>query len=138
MQVPRTISAPLSANANSIGEAEIRSGLDPDWIRSIYRYGDGPKIAKAIRPKKRIYYKVKKMGELERFFNGGWSIFEILEMTFGDDGYDPEGIGSFASVTSQFYPQIGELYRRRIEVWTAERRRQCGIEDADEPEPVAE
>lgn len=55
------------ANANSIGEAETRTGLDPDWIRSIYRYGDGPKIAKAIRPKKRIYYKVKKMGELERF-----------------------------------------------------------------------
>jgi len=55
------------ANANSIGEAEIKSGLNTDWIRSIYKYGDGPKIAKAIRPRKKIYWQVKKMTELERF-----------------------------------------------------------------------
>lgn len=55
------------ANANSIGEAEARSGLPTDWIRSIYKYGDGPKIAKMAKPKDRIFYRVKKMNELERF-----------------------------------------------------------------------
>ena len=55
------------ANANSIGEAETRSGLPADCIRSIYKYGDAPKIARAIKPKNRVYYKVKKMDELERF-----------------------------------------------------------------------
>ena len=55
------------ANANSIGEAETRSGLPTDCIRSIYRYSDAPRIARAIKPKNRVYYKVKKMDELERF-----------------------------------------------------------------------
>ena len=55
------------ANANSIGEAETKSALPADWIRSIYRYSDRPKIARAIKPKNRVYYRVKKMDELERF-----------------------------------------------------------------------
>lgn len=69
------------------------------------------------------------LGELERFFNGAWSIFDILEMNFGDDGYDPDDIRRFSSVTSQFYPQIGALYRQRIEAWTAERRREHGLDE---------
>lgn len=55
------------ANAKTIGEAETRSGLPTDCIRSIYRYSDAPRIARAIRPKNRVYYRVKKMDELERF-----------------------------------------------------------------------
>ena len=78
------------------------------------------------------------LGELEKFFNGVWSIFEILEMNFADDGYDPEGIRSFASVTSQFYPQIGELYRQRIEAWTAERHEEHGIRADDDEDQEAD
>jgi len=54
-------------NANSIGEAEINCGLPTDCIRSIYRYSDGPRIHKATKPKKRTYYTIKKMTELEKF-----------------------------------------------------------------------
>lgn len=71
------------------------------------------------------------LGELEQFFNGAWSIFEVLEMNFGEDGYDPDDIRSFSSATSQFYPQIGALYRQRIEAWTAERRREHGLDEED-------
>jgi hypothetical protein len=105
----------------------------------------------ARRGKRRIYYRVVDeyegdtlsgrtertstkpltLGELEQFFNCAWSIFDILEMNFGDDGYDPDDIRSFSSVTSQFYPQIGALYRQRIEAWTAERRREHGRDEAD-------
>jgi hypothetical protein len=103
----------------------------------------------ARRGKRRIYYRVVDeyegetlsgktertstkpltLGELEQFFNGAWSIFDVLEMNFGDDGYDPDDIRRFSSVTSQFYPQIGALYRRRIEAWTAERRKERGLDE---------
>jgi hypothetical protein len=82
------------------------------------------------------------LGQLEAFFNGAWALFDVLEMNFGEHGYDPDGIRGFSSVTSQFYPQIGELYRQRIEAWTAERRGLCGAgeealpEDSDAPEGV--
>jgi hypothetical protein len=105
----------------------------------------------ARRGKRRIYYRVVDeyegdtlsgktertstkpltLGELEQFFNGAWSIFDILEMNFGEDGYDPDDIRRFSSVTSQFYPQIGALYRQRIEAWTAERRTEHGYDEAD-------
>lgn len=62
------------------------------------------------------------LGELEAFFNAAWSIYDVLDMNFGDDGYDPASVQSFSSVTSQFYPQIGALYRARIAAWGAERR----------------
>jgi hypothetical protein len=74
------------------------------------------------------------LGQLESFFNGAWALFDVLEMNFGDFGYDPDEIRSFASVTSQFYPQIGELYRQRIEAWTVERRQQCGLGEGDSPD----
>ena len=60
------------------------------------------------------------LGELETFFNRAWSIFEVLEMNFGYDGYDLDRMLRFVvGVESQFYPQIGELYERRIEAWAA-------------------
>jgi hypothetical protein len=108
----------------------------------------------ARRGKRRIYYRVVDeyggetlsdkttrtstrpltLGELETFFNGAWSLFAVLDMNFADDGYEPERIRAFASVSSGFYPQIGQLYRARIDAWAAEQRRQwelsCG-ETAD-------
>jgi hypothetical protein len=53
--------------ASGIGDAEAKSGLSTDWIRSIYRYRDVPLVHKMTKPKNRIYYRVKKMTELERF-----------------------------------------------------------------------
>jgi hypothetical protein len=77
------------------------------------------------------------LGELEEFLNGAWSIFDNLEMNFGDDGYDRDRIRSFWSVTSPFYPQIGRLYGERIEAWADERRRENGFDEEDAPAPAA-
>ena len=92
----------------------------------------------ARRGKSRIYYRVVDeydgetlsekrtrtstrpltLGELECFFNGAWSIFDVLERNFGCDGYDLDRMQRFViGVESQFYPTIDELYRRRIETW---------------------
>lgn len=55
-------------------------------------------------------------GELEPFFNRAWSIFDVLEMNFRYGGYDPDELRDFVvGVASQLYPQMGELYKPRIE-----------------------
>jgi hypothetical protein len=65
------------------------------------------------------------LGELETFFNGAWSIFGVLAMNFGSDGYDLDQMLNFVvSIDSQFYPRIDTLYRRRIEAWAATRQEQ--------------
>jgi hypothetical protein len=62
------------------------------------------------------------LGELEAFFNGAWSIFDVLETNFRYGGYDrDELLGFVVGVESQLYPQIG-TYERRIETWAAARR----------------
>jgi hypothetical protein len=74
---------------------------------------------------------------LEAFFNGAWSIFDVLEMNFADDGYPLEQMLRFVvAVESEFYPGIGALYEERIRAWTAARRASLGLDDeeADEPE----
>jgi hypothetical protein len=69
------------------------------------------------------------LGDLETFFNGAWSIFGVLAMNFGGDGYDLEQMLNFVvSVDSQFYPQIGDLYQRRIEAWATVQREELGLE----------
>ena len=58
------------------------------------------------------------LAQLEAFFTGAWSIFDVLEMNFGDDGYDLEQMLDFVvSIDSEFYPQLGRLYRARIVEW---------------------
>jgi len=72
------------------------------------------------------------LGALEEFFNGAWSIFEVLEMNFADHGYDVDEMQGFVvSVSSEFYPQLGVLYRRRIDAWAAEHRDVAEKEDDD-------
>jgi hypothetical protein len=58
------------------------------------------------------------LGQLESFFTGAWPLFDVLEMNFGDDGYDLEPMQSFVvSVDSEFYPDLDWLYRWRIASW---------------------
>jgi hypothetical protein len=98
----------------------------------------------ARRGKRRIYYRVVDeyqggtlsgrtkcssirpltLGQLESLLNGSWSLFEVLEMNFGGDGYDVQRMLNFVtSVESGFYPQIRDLYARRIEAWAAEQQK---------------
>jgi len=113
----------------------------------------------ARRGKNRIYYRVVdeydgdtlsgrntrtsaralSLGELEAFFNGAWSIFDVLAMNFRHTGYDRDDLlGFVVGVESQFYPQIGELYERRIEAWGAAQREKLALDKAEErnPEPM--
>jgi len=68
------------------------------------------------------------LGELEAFFNGAWSIFEVPAMDFAGHGYVVAEMQSFVvSASSEFYPQLGTLCRQRIDDWAADHR-----DDADE------
>jgi hypothetical protein len=63
------------------------------------------------------------LGKLEAFFNGAWSIFNVLAMNFAHSGYHRDDLLDFVvGVESEFYPQIGELYTRRIDAWGAAQR----------------
>ena len=54
-------------------------------------------------------------------------------MNFGGDRYDLEQMLRFlVGVDSQFYPQIGELYERRISDWAVGRRAELGLHRAEE------
>jgi hypothetical protein len=69
------------------------------------------------------------LGGLEAFFNGAWSVFDVLDMNFGHDGYNLDRMLRFVvDVESQFYPQIGELYERRIEAWAAAQREKLALD----------
>lgn len=67
------------------------------------------------------------LGQLTSFFSAAWSIFDVLEMNFADDGYDLDEMQEFVvGVDSEFYPQLGALYRRKIADWAAERHAAAG------------
>ena len=60
-------------------------------------------------------------------------------MNFGHSGYNRDQLLDFVvGVESQLYPQIGNLYERRIEAWAAERRGKLVLDKAEErnPEPM--
>jgi hypothetical protein len=71
------------------------------------------------------------LGQLESFFSGSWSIFEVLEMNFSENGYDGDEMQAFVvDISSPFYPDLESLYRERIGVWGADRR--DAADDIDE------
>jgi hypothetical protein len=75
------------------------------------------------------------LGQLEAFLNGAWSIFDVLEMNFADDGYPLEQMLRFVvAVESEFYPELGALYEERIRSWAAEHQPEA---DTDEEEAQA-
>jgi hypothetical protein len=70
------------------------------------------------------------LGQLEAFFNGAWSVFDVLAMNFDD--YDIDRMLDFiVSIDSPFYPQIGTLYERRIRVWACARRAELGFDQIE-------
>jgi hypothetical protein len=59
----------------------------------------------------------------------------VLDFNFGRDGYDLNRMLRFVvGVESQFYPQIGKLYSRRIEAWAATRRAELRLDRAGDEE----
>jgi hypothetical protein len=71
------------------------------------------------------------LGAFERFFNGAWSIFDVLEANFSDAGYNLDQMLRFVvGIDSQFYPQLGRLYRRRIQAWAIQQERSVEADEA--------
>ena len=124
---------------NEVAIARITIASTTQDVTSVY----------ARRRKRRIYYRVVDeyegetlcgkntrtstrplaLRELEAFFNGAWSIFDVLAMNFGHSGYDRDEMLDFVvGVESQFYPQIGKLYEWRIDAWAAARREKLELD----------
>ena len=87
-----------------------------------YRVVDEYENDTLSRRRRRTSTRPLTLGQLETFFNGAWSLFSVLALNFASGGYDINKMLRFVvSVDSQFYPQIGELYKRRIVAWAARR-----------------
>lgn len=93
-----------------------RRGKDRIRYRVVDEYeGDtlsGPRERTSTRP--------LTPGQLADFFDGAWSVFDVLAMNFGHRGYDEAQMQRFiVEVGSRFYPELGKLYRSRIRAWAA-------------------
>jgi len=51
------------------------------------------------------------LGELENFFMGAWSLMDVLEMNYEGD---VEQMLGFFRATSEFYPDLDRLLRKRV------------------------
>ena len=77
------------------------------------------------------------LGQLSEFFSGAWSIFDVLEMNFADEGYDIDEMQAFVlGIESEFYPQLDGIYRRQIAAWGESRKKPS--DDPDTVQPVVE
>jgi len=106
-----------------------RRGKNRIYYRVVDEYG-GDTLTEA---RARTSIRPLTLRALESFLNGAWSIFGVLDMNFGDGGYNVDEMLRFVvGVDSQFYPQIGALYAQRIQAWATERRVNLEDEEADE------
>jgi hypothetical protein len=117
----------IASTTQDVTSVFARRGKNRIRYRVVDEYdGDtlsGSNVRTSVRP--------LTLGELETFLNGAWSIFGVLAMNFGGDGYDLEQMLNFVvSVDSQFYPQIGELYQRRIEAWAIVQQEEASLDPA--------
>jgi hypothetical protein len=125
----------IASTTQDVTSVYARRGKNRIRYRIVDEYDGDTLSGKSTRSSTRPL----KLGELEAFFNGGWSIFDVLAMNFGHSGYDrSELLGFVVGVESQFYPQISALYRRRIEAWATARREKLALDKAREgnPEPM--
>ncbi len=67
------------------------------------------------------------LGELEAFFNGAFDLYEVFDRILENDTV--ESLLDFASAGSQFYPQLEELYTRRVTSWVKQWRDRLGSDD---------
>ena len=115
----------IASTTQDVTSVYARRGKNRIRYRVVDEYEGGTLSGRSTRTSRRPLT----LGELEAFFNGAWSIFNVLAMNFGHSGYDRDQLLDFVvGVESQFYPQIGKLYERRIEAWGAARREQLALD----------
>ncbi|MCG7907178.1 MAG: hypothetical protein JAY95_11685 [Candidatus Thiodiazotropha taylori] len=69
------------------------------------------------------------LSELEAFFNGAWPLFGVLNMNFKHMDYDLDSMLNFVMPSSEFYPDFGELYYKRITAWQLEMTKSLDLND---------
>jgi hypothetical protein len=106
----------IASTTQDVTSVFARRGKHRIYYRAVDEYGGETLSGRS----KRTSMRPLTLGELEAFFNRAWSIFEVLDMNFNHAECDVEQMQRFVvGIDSEFYPQIGLLYRRRIQGWAA-------------------
>ena len=101
-----------------------RRGKNRVHYRVVDEYGGDTLSGRTTRTSTRPL----KLGDLTSFFLVAWPIFDVLEMNFGDSGYDLDELQGFiVGAESVFYPGFEALYRRRVREWAATKSRVVGM-----------
>jgi hypothetical protein len=69
------------------------------------------------------------LGELEAFFNGAWPLFSVLNKNFKHMDYDLDSMLNFVMPNSEFYPDFGKLYNKRITARQLEMTKSLDLND---------
>jgi len=116
----------IASTTQDVTSVYARRGKRRIHYRVVDEYGGDTLAAKRTRTSVRPLT----LGELETFFNGAWSIFDVLEMNFGDGGYDiDQMLGFVVEVASRFYSDIGDLVTQRIIDWAKAKQAELGVDD---------
>ena len=110
----------IASTTQDVTSVLARRGKRRIYYRVVDEYGgetlSGRSTRTSIRP--------LTLGELEAFFTGAWSIIDVMDMNFDDPGTQLRTLlGFIVGIDSQFYPQLAQLYSRRIQAWAAQRAR---------------
>lgn len=88
-----------------------RHGKSRIYYRVVDEYGGDSLRGRATRTSTRPLT----LGALMSFFIGAWSIFNVLEVNFGNSGYALDEMQDFiVGAESEFYGGFEALYRRRV------------------------
>lgn len=131
VEIARIAIASMTGDVTSI---YARPGKNCIRYRAVDEYQDDT----LARPCHRWSRRPLTLGQLAKFFDSTWSIYEVLELNeFGNSEYSMEQVHEFiVSVESEFYPQFGPLYTQRITEWKARHMRDLAC-DEDEDEDCA-
>ncbi len=111
----------IASTTQDVTSVYARKGKNRIYYRVVDEYGGETLSGKTARTSIRSLT----LGELEKFFNGAWSIFDVLDMNFDTRGHDLARMLNFVvSVDSAYYPNIDALYRRRIVEWARDLKQQ--------------
>jgi hypothetical protein len=115
----------IASTTQDVTSVYARRGKRRIYYRVVDEYGGDTLCG----PARRTSTKPLTLGQLEEFFNATWSIYDVLDMNFGERGYDLDVMDRFVvSVESQFYPDLGRLYRQRIREWGRRMQVQAAVD----------
>lgn len=113
VEIARITIASVTQDVTSV---YARTGRHRIHYRVVDEYEGGTLTGRATRTSMRPLT----LGELLRFFDGAWSILDVLAMNYDRSSTDPETIRAFVlEADSPFYPDFGRLVLQRVEAWIA-------------------